>query len=68
MKSEPYTKFKNFNVRYVNNCPPGIVIAKDTVFVSAFEASPVGVVITSMEMAQAFRDYFYKEWNKAEKT
>lgn len=65
--SEPYTKFKNFNVRYVKNCPPGIVIAKNYIFISTFEPSPVGIVISSMEIAESFKKYFYNEWKKAEK-
>ena len=65
--SEPYTKFKNFHVKYMRNCPPGIVVAKEHIFISTFEPSPVGVIISSREVAQSFRDYFYNEWKIAEK-
>ena len=65
--SEPYNKFKNFHVKYVKNSPPGIVIAKDHIFISTFEPSPVGVVVSSMEIAQSFKDYFYNEWKSAAK-
>ncbi len=66
-KSEPYGKFKNFHVRYVENCPPGIVIARGNIFISTFEPYPVGVVISSKEIADSFRKYFYDEWIRAEK-
>ena len=62
--SEPYSKFKNFQVKYMKNSPPGIVIAKDQIFISTFEPSPVGVVISSKELAYSFRKYFYGEWKK----
>ena len=60
--SEPYNKFKNFSVRYAKNCPPGIVIGKSHIFISAFEVFPVGVVITSRQIADAYRKYFYSMW------
>ncbi|MBI2655025.1 hypothetical protein HYX06_01220 [Candidatus Woesearchaeota archaeon] len=63
--SEPYSKFKNFDVKYIGNCPPGIVISQNHIFVSTFEPSPVGVVISSKEIADSFRKYFYKEWERA---
>ena len=63
--SEPYSKFKNFHVRYMENCPPGIVVSKNNIFISTFEAFPVGVVITSKEIADSFRKYFYSEWERA---
>ena len=63
--SEPYIKFKNFNVKYVENCPPGIVISRNSIFISTFETFPVGVVITSKEIADSFRKYFYNEWERA---
>lgn len=62
--SEPYAKFKNFSVKYMENCPPGIVVAKDNIFISTFEPLPVGVIISSKEIAQSFRNYFYNEWEK----
>ncbi len=62
--SEPYANFKNFHVRYMENCPPGIVISKDNIFISTFDIFPVGVIITSKEIAESFRKYFYKEWKK----
>ena len=65
--SEPYTKFKNFHVKYVKNCPPGIVVAKDHIFISTFEPSPVGVIVSSKEIAASFTKYFYNEWKIAEK-
>lgn len=65
--SEPYTKFKNFEVRYVKNCPPGIVVAGNHIFVSTFEPSPVGVVISSREISHSFKKYFHKEWKEAKK-
>ena len=64
--SEPYTKFKNFHVKYVKNCPPGIVTAKDHIFISTFEPSPVGVIVSSKEIAESFRKFFYNEWKIAE--
>lgn len=64
-KSEPYSKFKNFDVKYIENCPPGIVIAKEHIFVSTFEPSPVGVIISSKEIADSFKKYFYNEWERA---
>jgi len=64
--SEPYSRFKNFHVKYVKNSPPGIVIAKDDIFISTFEPMPVGVVISSKEIAYAFKKYFYNEWKRGE--
>ena len=66
-RSEPYIKFRNFHARYLGNCPPGIVIAGEHIFISAFETAPVGVVISSKEIAESFRKYFYNEWKTAEK-
>lgn len=62
---EPYNKFKNFNIKFVENCPPGIVISRSSIFISSFETFPVGVVITSKEIANSFRKYFYREWERA---
>jgi len=64
-KSKPYADFKNFHVRYIENSPPGIVISRNNIFISAFGILPVGVIITSKEIADSFRNYFYKEWEKA---
>ncbi len=64
-ESEPYAKFKNFKVKYLENSIPGIVITKNNIFISTFEIFPVGVVITSSEIAHSFRKYFYREWEKA---
>lgn len=66
-RSEPYTKFKIFNVKYMENCPPGIAISKNYVCISTFDPSPVGVIISSKEIAESFRKYFYNEWKSAEK-
>ena len=63
--NEPYKKFKNFNVKYIENSPPGIVISRNNIFISTFEIIPVGVVITSKEISDSFRKYFYNEWEKA---
>ena len=65
--SEPYSKFKNFSIKYVENCPPGIVISKNNIFISTFEIFPVGIVITSKEITDSFIKYFYNEWKKASK-
>jgi len=62
-ESEPYIKFKNFHVKFVRNCPPGIVIARDNIFISTFKPSPAGIIISSKEIAQSFRKYFYNEWD-----
>ena len=66
-KSEPYNKFKNFQVRFLKNSPPGIVVSKNNIFITTFDPSPVGVVISSNEMAQSFRKFFYNEWKNVEK-
>ena len=63
--SEPYAKFRSFSVRYTENSPPGIVISNSSIFISAFETLPVGIVISSKEIADSFREYFYREWEKA---
>ncbi len=60
--SPPYTKFKNFHVKFVKNCPPGIIIGKEHIFISAFEESPVGVIIASKEIARYYKKYFYSMW------
>src|SRR3989338_5989316 len=49
--SEPYSKFKNFHVKYMENCPPGIVISQNHVCISTFDPLPVGVIISSQEIA-----------------
>ena len=41
-------------------------MAKDHIFISTFEIAPVGVIISSREIAESFRKYFYNEWKIAE--
>lgn len=65
--SLPYTKFKNFEARYVENCPPGIIIFNDYILVTAFEIAPVAVIIQSKQIADSYRKYFYDSWKVAEK-
>ncbi len=65
--SEPYAKFKNFHVKYIKNSLPGIVMTKGHIFISTFEPSPVGVIVSSKEIAESFRKYFYNEWKTTEK-
>ena len=62
---KPYTDFKNFGVKYIDNCPPGTIIGNENIFISAFEPIPVGVIISSKEIARSFKIYFNKEWSKA---
>ena len=66
-KSEPYSRFRNFHVKYMKNSPPGIVISRGHIFISTFDPSPVGVIVSSKEIAESFRKYFYNEWKMAEK-
>ena len=66
-QNDPYTNFKNFEARYIDNSPPGIIITDNNVLISTFDPEPVGVLISSKEIASSFRNYFYNEWKKSEK-
>lgn len=63
----PYSRFRNFTVRYVDNLTPGLVIFGDNILLSTLGKNPVAVVISSREISHAYRTYFESMWKKAQK-
>ncbi len=59
---EPYASFKRFEVKYVDNCPSGLVIFGDCILMIAFEEKPVAVIIRSRQIAESYRALFYGMW------
>lgn len=62
---EPYTSFKRYEVRYVDNCPSGLVIFGDCVLMIAFEEKPVAVMVRSRQIADSYRKLFHGMWRVA---
>lgn len=66
-EKEPYSRFKKFDVRYIDNCPSGLVIFGNNILLVAFEKNPVAVIITSQQIADSYRKLFYATWKTAER-
>jgi len=66
-RKEPYSNFKNFNVRYVSHCPSGLVIFEDNILMIEFGKNPVAVLISSQQIAASYRNLFHKTWKNASK-
>lgn len=64
---EPYTSFRRYEVRYVDNCPSGLVIFGDCILMIAFEEKPVAVMVRSRQIAASYRKLFYAMWKEARK-
>lgn len=61
----PYISFKRFAIKYVDNCPSGLVIFGDYILLIAFEENPVAVIIHSRQIATSYRTLFGNMWKKA---
>ena len=66
-QKEPYSSFQRFEVRYVKNCPSGLVVFGNNILIIAFEKKPVAIVIQSEQIARSYRDLFYEMWKVAKK-
>lgn len=66
-EKEPYSSFRRFEVRYVKNCPAGLVIFGNNILIIAFEKKPVAIVIQSEPIAKSYRNLFYEMWKIARK-
>lgn len=62
---KPYRSFKNFQVRFLNHSPPGIVVFKDHILMTTLEQEPIAVIISSPQMAHAYKSYFEELWKLA---
>ena len=59
-KKSEFIKKTNFSMKYVNFPIPGnIDIYKDRVLIISWGATPIGILITSRDISQKFREYFY---------
>jgi len=55
----------HFKIRYVDFPIPGnIDVYKDKLLFISWGTAPIGILITSKDMAQKFKDYFYSIWNE----
>ncbi len=61
----PYKNAKRFTVKYVDTCPPSIIIGKKRILLSTFEKEPIAVIITSETIATTYKQYFELLWKQA---
>lgn len=61
----PYKNAKHFIVKYINTCPPSIIIGRNKILFSTFEKEPIAVIITSESIAYSYRKYFELLWKQA---
>jgi len=64
-KESKFINKTHFKMRYVNFPIPGnIDIFKDKILFISWAHTPTAILITSPDMAQKFKDYFYSIWNQ----
>lgn len=64
-KKSKFIKKTHFNMRYVNFPIPGnIDVYKDKLLFITWKETSLGVLITSKDMAEKFKKYFYSIWNQ----
>jgi hypothetical protein len=62
-KKSEFIKKTHFEMKYVNFPLPGMIdIYEDKIMFISWKSNPLVVLITSKDMAQKFRDYFYSIW------
>ena len=62
-KKSEFIKNTNFKMKYVDFPIPGnIDIFKDKIFLISWSKNPTGILITSEEISNKFKDYFYSIW------
>ena len=67
-KYDYYTKFGRPEYRFVDGfAPVGVIIFGDSILNVAFEEQPVAVIITSKQIAESYRRFFYNMWETAKK-
>ncbi len=65
-KYEYYEKFGKPEYRFVEGfAPVGVIIFGDNILNVAFEEAPIAVIITSRQIAESYRRFFYAMWEKA---
>ena len=63
-----YSKFGKPEYRFVPGfAPVGVIIFGDNVLNVAFEENPVAVIITSKQIAESYKKFFYAIWQIAKK-
>ena len=64
-KKSEFIKNTNFKMKYVDFPIPGnIDIFKDKIFLISWSENPIGILITSEEISNKFKDYFYSIWKQ----
>lgn len=64
---DPYTKFKSFQVRYLERIPPGMVICKSMLLMPVFTPQTTAVLIHSKSLAKTYTAYFNFLWETTKK-
>ncbi|MFZ5955488.1 MAG: TrmB family transcriptional regulator [Nanoarchaeota archaeon] len=65
---EWYPKFGKPQYKYVPGFAPiGLIIFKDNILHVAFGEDPIAVIITSLQIADSFKNMFYNMWKIAKK-
>lgn len=67
-KYDYYPKFGKPEYRFVNGFAPiGLIIFENHVLQVAFGEEPVAIIITSKQMADSYKHFFYSMWEVAKK-
>ncbi len=65
-KYEYYPKFGKPEYKFVNGfAPVGVIIFGDNVLNIAFEENPIAVIISSKQISNSYRKFFYSMWEIA---
>ncbi|MBI2507355.1 hypothetical protein HYV89_00190 [Candidatus Woesearchaeota archaeon] len=64
-KKSKFIQRTNFKMKYVNFPFPGTIdIYNDKILFISWKPVPTGILITSEDITQKFKDYFYSIWNQ----
>jgi len=60
-----YSAFGNPQIKYVPTAPIGIIILGENILNITLKPEPVAVIITSKQISDSYRDFFYAMWKTA---